>query len=69
MSDQRREITLSFSTFASVTVTMLSQCSMADDMSHLAKAADVQLCIEGAKAGLDMETLPKPCQSMRRTKQ
>ena len=69
MSDPRREVTLSISTFAIAVVATLALSSMADDVDRLADAADTQMCIEGMKAGIDRAYLPGPCQNLRKESQ
>lgn len=61
MSDQRREITLSFSTFFLVCTIALSQCSLSHDVDRLADTADAQMCIDGVRAGFAVADLPSAC--------
>lgn len=60
MSDQRREITPSFTMFGLLTVIALSQCSIADDTEMLARLAETNLCVEAARVGV--RPIPDPCQ-------
>ncbi|MBA4091423.1 MAG: hypothetical protein C0494_12655 [Sphingobium sp.] len=60
MSDQRREITPSFTMFALLTIIALAQCSIADDTERMARLAETNLCIEAARVGV--EPIPDPCQ-------
>lgn len=66
MSDQRREITLSISTFGLAVCMMLAQCSIADDVDRMADASDMQMCIEGVRAGVARNDLPEQCHSLRK---
>jgi len=61
MSDQRREVTLSISTFVLACSIALSQCSISHDVDRLADTADAQMCIEGVRAGVGAEKLPSAC--------
>jgi len=66
MNDQRREITLGGFAMFFVTIMAVSQCKMADNIDRLADTADAQMCIEGVKARIDIASLPKPCQKLRK---
>lgn len=68
MSDERREITLSFSTAALLIVLTTAQCDMSRDMDRLADTADAAMCIEAVKAGIEGAHLPKPCQQLFKDK-
>lgn len=62
MSDQRREITLSTSTAVLLIFLTTAQCEMQRNTRRTASALDAHLCIEAAKAGVDMRAMPEMCQ-------
>ena len=65
MSDERREVTLSGFALFFVTVSSISQCSMSHDVDRLADSANMRLCIEAVRVGVEAENLPKGCQFLK----
>jgi hypothetical protein len=66
MSEQRREISLSLGTGLLLIGLSTNQCNMVRQLGRIADTADLQLCIEAIKAGVDPATLSKPCNDLRK---
>ncbi|GEM_PF-5462545 len=65
MSDQHREISLSFGTLLIVLVVAYVIVGIRDCLDRLADTADMQMCLEAVRVGIDPATMPKPCKDLR----
>lgn len=62
MSEDR---TVGVSPFVAVVLLCMAsaQCSMMRDIDRIADHADISLCLEAVKAGVELNELPKFCRS------
>ncbi|MEE4452890.1 hypothetical protein [Novosphingobium resinovorum] len=65
MTEQSRVISLSVGTLLIVGVLGSIQFEIAKQLDRIADAADMNMCLEAMKIGIDPMTLPKPCKALR----
>nr|WP_086491246.1 hypothetical protein [Novosphingobium panipatense] len=65
MSSQQREISLSFGTLLIVAVLGSVAFEIMERLDRLADTADMGVCLEAVRVGIDPATLPGTCKALR----
>lgn len=65
MSQQSRTISLSFGTLLIVGLLGSVQFEIMERLDRLADTADMQMCLEAVRVGIDPQSLPQPCRTLR----
>ncbi|TCM29067.1 hypothetical protein [Novosphingobium sp. ST904] len=63
--NQHREISLSFGTLLIVLVVGYVVVGIRDCLDRLADTADIEMCLEAVRVGIDPGTLPATCKALR----
>ena len=65
MNDQHRDISLSFGTLLIIVVIGYVLVGIKDRLERLADTADMEMCLEAVRVGIDPATLPGICKALR----